>query len=211
MILKIHEQTPQKRIVGIVQEGLEKGKVFILPTDTVYALVCSLDHPRAINELYKIKNMSEHHHLSLICKDVAMASNYAMDISDSAFRFIKHSTPGPYTFIFKANRNMDRRGTGKRKQVGIRIVDHPLHRMLMEQLDTPLVSTSLTIKDEFHTDPEELERVYGKKVEAVVDGGVRTHQYSTILDCSDGDFHLIRRGIGSIEGLDVIDNTNDTD
>ncbi len=206
LLLKLHEQTPQKRILGIVEEGLTRGDILIIPTDTVYALVCSADHPRAINDLYKIKGISESQHLSLLCRDVAMASNYAYGISDQVFRFMKNVTPGPYTFIFKANRNMDRRGTGKRKQVGIRIVDHPLHRLLMEQLDTPLVSTSLTTDDEFHTDPEDLERLYGRHVAAVVDAGVLPLTYSTVLDCSEGDFRLIRRGKGDIESIDIVED-----
>lgn len=206
VLLKLHSETPQKRIINIVIEGLSRGEIFILPTDTVYALVCSADSPKSMNELYRIKGMSESQHLSLLCRDVAMASKFATGISDPVFRFMKSVTPGPYTFIFNANRNMDRRGTGKRKQVGIRIVNHPLHIALMEQLDTPLVSTSLSIEDDFHADPVELERRFGRNVSAVVDDGIHTQEYSTVLDCSDGYFRLVRQGLGSTDSIEILED-----
>lgn len=211
MLIEIHPETPQKRTVEQIAEGLKRGKVYILPTDTVYALVCLVDQPRSILELYKLKGLDEGKHLSLLCRDVAMASGYATGIPGNVFRFMKNQTPGPYTFILKANRYMDKRGTGKKKTVGIRIVDHPLHRALMEILELPLASTSLTMSEEYYTDPEDLERIYGKRVEGVVNGGIRPHEYSTILDCTDGDFHLLRRGIGSIESIDYVDETEESD
>ena len=203
MLLKVHPETPQIRTVERIVEGLKDGEVFILPTDTVYAFVCLLEFPRAINELYRLKNIPTSQHLSLLCKDVAMASFYARGIPNHVFRFMKAVTPGPFTFILNANREMDRRGSGKKKTVGIRIVDHPLHKALMERLDVPLVSTSITSEGEFATDPEDLEARFGKQIHAVVDGGVRYHNYSTILDCSSGDLALLRQGIGDVSSLDL--------
>lgn len=179
---------------------LQSEHIVILPTDTVYALACLLTAPRAINELYRLKGMKDDQPLSLLCRDIGMASHYATAIPNHVFRFMKARTPGPYTFVFKANRNVDRRGTGKKNTVGIRIVDHPLHRMLMEQLDTPIVSTSITSGDEFYTDPEDLDHTFGKRIGLVVDGGVRAHQYSTVVDCTDG-VKVVREGLGTTEGL----------
>ena len=209
MILRVHPVTPQKRMVDEIVEGLKKDGVYILPTDTVYAFVCLLDAPRAINELYRLKGIPTSQHLSLLCKDLTMASNYAHGFPNHVFRFMKAVTPGPYTFILKANRQMDRRGSGKKKTVGLRIVDHPLHRALMERLDVPLVSTSITIEGEYATDPEDLDLKFGKQIKAVVDGGVRYHDFSTILDCSGDEFILKRQGIGSVEEINVIDETPD--
>ncbi|MDH5655145.1 MAG: L-threonylcarbamoyladenylate synthase [Spirochaetia bacterium] len=203
MIWKIHPDNPEKRIVQKIVKALNDGEIFILPTDTVYALVCSMDAPRAIAEIYKIKDMPESHHLSILCRDVAKASQYAKSISDPVFRFMKHHTPGPYTFIFSANRNMNRRGTGKRKTVGIRIVDHELIKILLEEFDRPLVASSLTVKDEYFTDPDELDRIYGHRVHAVVSGKIREHNFSTILDCSGDGITLIRQGRGDTAGLDL--------
>src|SRR5690606_19071337 len=107
VIWHVHPETPQKPQIERMKTALQRGGIFIVPTDTVYAFVCSLDAPRAINELYKLKGMSEKQSLSLLCKDVAMAGVYAQSIPNHIFRFIKAMTPGPYTFIFKANRNMD--------------------------------------------------------------------------------------------------------
>lgn len=204
MLIRIHPQNPEKRILQQLLDGLSRGSLYILPTDTVYAFCALLSSPRAINEIYRIKRMKEGAPLSLLCRDLAMASQYAQSIPQPLFRFIKAHTPGPYTFILHANRQVDRRGVGKRKEVGIRFVDHPLHRALMEQLDVPLVSSSIIQSDEFMTDPEELERIYGAQVEAVVDGGVRTHEFSTVLDCSDGEIRLVRAGAGDVTDLDGI-------
>lgn len=201
MLLKIHPITPQKNAVTQIVSELRSEHVIILPTDTVYALTCLLSAPKAINELYRLKGMDEDQPLSLLCRDIAMASHYAVGIPNHVFRFMKARTPGPYTFIFKANRNVDRRGTGKKNTVGIRIVDHPLHRMLMEQLDIPIVSTSITSDDEFYTDPDDLDRIYGKRLSMVVDGGIRPHQYSTVVDCTDG-VKIVREGLGDTEGLE---------
>jgi len=210
MLWQIHPQNPEKRIVQKIISALNKGEILIMPTDTVYALVCSPDSPKAISEIYRIKEMPESHHLSLLCRDVAMASQYARSIADPVFRFMKHKTPGPYTFIFYANKNMDRRSTGKRKTVGIRIVDHELIKMLMDEMDKPLMASSITVKNEYFTDPVELDRLYGHRVHAVVSGAIREHKFSTILDCTEGDFHLIREGKGSTEEIDVIvDNNSD--
>ncbi len=205
MIWRVHLETPQKKIILDAREALNQGEVLIMPTDTVYAFVCSLEAPRAINELYRLKNIPTTQHLSLLCRDVAMASKYSRSIPNHIFRFMKSVMPGPYTFILPANREMDRRGTGKKKTVGIRVVDHPLHTAIMEQLDIPLVSTSITIEGEYATDPEDLDAQYGHQVHAVLDGGIRYHDYSTILDCTTGDFVLKRRGIGDVDSIDVIE------
>jgi tRNA threonylcarbamoyl adenosine modification protein (Sua5/YciO/YrdC/YwlC family) len=131
-----------------------------------------------------------------------MASRYAQSISNPVFRFMKAVTPGPYTFVLRANRQVDRRGVGKKKEVGVRIVDHPLHRALMERLDIPLISSSLSTDDEYVTDPEELDRLYGNQVEAVVDGGVSVKEVSTIIDCTEDPPRLLRRGAGDVSDLE---------
>ena len=204
----VHPVTPEKRYLSMIQDELNRGRVLILPTDTVYAFACSSEHPRAINELYKLKDLPETQPLSLLCRDVAMASEYARAIPNQVFRFMKAHTPGPYTFILPANRKVDRRGQSKKKTVGIRIVDHPLHIALMEALDTPLVSTSLTIEDEYYTDSVELERLYGKRVAAIIDGGMRYHEYSSVIDCADG-LKLVRRGIGNVDELPIDEDLTD--
>ena len=131
-----------------------------------------------------------------------MASHYALNIANPVFRFMKAHTPGPYTFILRANRHVDRRGVGKKKEVGVRIVNHPLHLQLMERLDIPLISSSLTTDDEYVTDPEDLDQLYGNAVEAVIDGGVFARQVSTIIDCTDDPPRLVRQGEGDVTELE---------
>jgi len=201
MILKIHHSHPEKRLVMEIAKGLQNGDVYILPTDTAYAFVCSLNAPRAIAELYKIKNIPETHPLSLLCSDVSMASNFIHQLSTAVFKFMKSYMPGPYTIILRSNRNMDRRGMGKKKTVGIRIVNHPLHRAIMENMEGPLVATSVITDDEYLTDPKDLDRLYGKKVKAIVDDGIKVDQFSTILDATEDHFRLIRMGTGPVDML----------
>ncbi|MCB1138806.1 MAG: threonylcarbamoyl-AMP synthase [Leptospiraceae bacterium] len=203
MILPCHPDNPEKRTIQRIVDGLQREEIFIVPTDTVYAFICSIDSPRSIAELYRLKEIPESQPLSLLCRDVAMASHYAKTIPNYAFRFIKAHTPGPYTFILGANREMDRRGTGKRKEVGIRIVDHPLHRAIMELVDSPLVSTSIINPDEFATDAEYLDQHFGHRIAAVVEGGSRHHDLSTILDCTGKSFVLARQGVGNIDELEL--------
>lgn len=208
MLWRVHPVTPQKRTIDQIVEELRNGEIFIVPTDTVYAFVCLMHHPHAINELYRIKGIPTTQHLSLLCRDVAMASYYAHGIPNAVFRFMKNVLPGPYTFILQANRNVDRRQTGKKKTVGIRIVNHPLHLALMERLDVPLISTSITVKEEITTDPEDLDRLYGHRIHAVIDGGIRYHDYSTILDCTSGDFYLLRQGIGDVSSIHIVNEAD---
>lgn len=204
MIVQCHPQNPEKRIVQKIIDGLVDGQVFIVPTDTVYAFICHIEQPRAISSLYKIKSMSEKQPLSLLCRDISMAGLYTRNISDYVFQFMKKNTPGPYTFILPASKEMDRRGMGRRKEVGIRIVDHPLHQALMQKLDLPLVSSSVRELEAFVTSPETLDSNYGHQVEAIIDGGARNNEYTTILDAQTSQFKLIRQGIGDISEIDYL-------
>lgn len=203
MLIKIHPINPEKRIVKQIAENLKKGKIYILPTDTVYAFVCAFDQPKSIQQLYKIKNMDEKQYLSLICKDISMAGIYSRFIPDQVFKFIKTYTPGPYTFILPASKEMDRRGIGRRKEVGIRFVNHPLYSMLFDigEIDKPLISTSVREVEEFVTYPETLDKYYGHLVEAVIDDGPKKNLYSTIIDCI-GEMKIIRKGKGEVPELD---------
>lgn len=201
MIIRCHPVNPEKRVVKQIVDGLSDGKIYIVPTDTVYAFICSMDFPASISELYKLKSIPDKQPLSLLVSDVAMASKYARSIPTYAFRFMKSHTPGPYTFILKANREMNRKGTGKRQEVGIRIVNHPLHIALMEELNSPLIATSITDDDEFMTDPENLDSQYGHKIEAIIDGGIRNHEFSSVLDCTEEVCQVIRQGIGNLDDL----------
>ncbi|MFN3605406.1 MAG: L-threonylcarbamoyladenylate synthase [Leptonema sp. (in: bacteria)] len=203
MIIQIHPENPEKRIVKQIAENLKIGKIYILPTDTVYAFVCGFDQPKAIQQLYKIKNMPEKQYLSLICKDISMAGKYARFISDKVFKFMKSHTPGPYTFILPASKEMDRRGLGKRKEVGIRFINHPLYFMLFDYagIDKPLLSTSVREVEKFVTYPKSLDKAFGHLVEAIIDDGPKKNLYSTILDCTEG-MQIIRKGKGEVPELD---------
>lgn len=204
MILPCHPVNPEKRTVQRILDGLNRGGIFIVPTDGVYAFICHPDQPRAIASLYRIKDMPEKQPLSLLCRDISMAGVYTRSIPDFVFRFMKSHTPGPYTFILPASKEMDRRGLGKRREVGIRIVDHPLHYALMSELDVPLVSTSVPEVETFVNHPETIEKIYGGQVEAVVDGGPRKNEYTTVLECTNDRFVLLRAGLGSIDSVDYL-------
>lgn len=202
MLIPIHPINPEKRIVKQIVENLRLGKIYILPTDTVYAFVCGFDQPKTIEQLYRIKGMDEKQYLSLICKDISMAGKYARFIPDEVFKFMKTYTPGPYTFILPASKEMNRKGMGRRKEVGIRFVKHPLYFMLFDigEFQTPLISTSVREVETFITHPETLDRIYGHQVEAIIDDGPKKNLYSTIIDCIDG-MKILRKGKGEVPEL----------
>lgn len=204
MLIKVHPKNPERKIVKKISDDLKKGKIYILPTDTIYAFICAFDQPKSISSLYKIKNMDEKHHLTLICKDISMVGIYARSIPDLAFKLIKKYTPGPYTFILPASKEMDRRGMGKRKEIGVRIIDHPLYEMLFDygEIDKPIISTSIREIDEYLTEPEDLDKHYGHQVEAIIDDGPKKNFYSTIIDCTTNDLKIIREGKGILPELD---------
>lgn len=198
MILELHPQNPEKRVLGQISKRLSEGGVYVFPTDTVYGLIADSQSHAGVEKLYKLKNISKNQPLSLLCADISTASNYMEQLSNEAFRLMKRITPGPYTFVVKANKHLPRVSFSnqKDKNIGIRIPDSKYLQTLLELHPNPLTSTSVFFKDEFVTDVDMIEKEYGNKVDGILDGGILELELSTILDCTGDGISILREGKG---------------
>ncbi|WP_061247943.1 L-threonylcarbamoyladenylate synthase [Leptospira alstonii] len=198
MILSLHPINPEKRKLQQISDKLLEGKVYIFPTDTVYALVADSQSKTGVEKLYELKNIPKNRPLSLICPNISVASNYIEYLSNDAFRLMKKITPGPFTFIARANKHLPRVSFSnqKEKQIGIRIPDAIYLQELLKIHPNPLTSTSVFNHDEFIIEVDSLEEIYGSRVEGIVDGGIVEAQLSTILDMTDDEITIVREGKG---------------
>lgn len=203
MLLKIHSENPESRNLRKVIECLKNGGVIIYPTDTVYGLGCDIYNHDAVERVYKIKGIKpEFANLSFICHDFSHLSDFTRQIDTPIFRVMRKALPGPFTFILKANSNVPKLFKSRKKTVGIRIPDNNICRAIVKELGYPIVSTSIHDDDriiDYTTDPELIHEKYKKIVDIVVDGGFGKNIASTVIDCSEGGFNVIRRGLGNID------------
>jgi tRNA threonylcarbamoyl adenosine modification protein (Sua5/YciO/YrdC/YwlC family) len=195
--------TPSVRKIARAVEVLHGGGVAAYPTDTVYALGCAIESRHGAERIYRAKRMDEHQRLALICPDLASASIYA-HFSQVAFRLARRIFPGPYTLVVPASREVPRLLLSrKRRQVGIRIPDHPVALALVRVLGRPLLTTSAVPPglDRALSDPDEVVEQFGRFVDLVVDGGPTADEPSTVLEVHDDEIAVIRQGLGSLEGI----------
>ncbi|MBM9499612.1 threonylcarbamoyl-AMP synthase [Leptospira sp. 201903071] len=199
MIVSLHPINPEKRKLQQISDNLLEGKVYIFPTDTVYALVADSQSKSGVEKLYELKNIPKNQPLSLLCSSISVASNYIEYLPNEAFRLMKKLTPGPFTFIIRANKHLPRVSFSnqKEKQIGIRIPDAIYLQELMKIHPNPLTSTSVFANDEFIIEVESLEEIYGSRVEGIVDGGIVNVELSTILDVTGDELIIQREGKGS--------------
>jgi tRNA threonylcarbamoyl adenosine modification protein (Sua5/YciO/YrdC/YwlC family) len=203
MLLKIHPENPELRKIRIVAECLKNGGIIIYPSDTVYALGCDIYHPKAIEKIYKIKNKDPRKsNFSFICSDLSHLSDFVFSIDTPIYRVMRKALPGPFTFILKANSKVPKIFQSKKKTVGIRIPDNKICMELVKELGNPIMTTSIHDEDEildYTTDPAHIYEKYDRMVDIVIDGGFGGNKPSTVVDCSDGDFTVLREGIGNLD------------
>ncbi|MCW7505685.1 L-threonylcarbamoyladenylate synthase [Leptospira paudalimensis] len=203
MIIYLHPENPEVRKLKQISERLKDGAIYIFPTDTVYAIIADAHSKTAVEKIYSIKKLPKDKPLSLLCKDISMASHFIEYLPNSAYRFMKRVTPGPFTFVLKANKNLPKPSIAhhKDKQIGIRIPDHIYLQELLKIHDSPLTSTSAFSNDEFIIDIDDLDSIYGNLVEGIVDGGIVKTELSTMIQINDDSIELIRagKGYGQIE------------
>jgi tRNA threonylcarbamoyl adenosine modification protein (Sua5/YciO/YrdC/YwlC family) len=201
-LLSIFPDHIEEHKLQAAADALKKGGIVIYPTDTIYAMGCSIEQPQAIERLAKIKGIRvDKAVFSLIIHDFAHLTDYTMPLSNTVFKLMKHSLPGPFTFILQANANITRMMNSRRKTVGVRIPSNPVTLGLVEKLGCPLVSTSLHDDDEilrFPTDPDEIFNMFGDKVDVVINGGYGKNEESTVVDCTGEEPEIIRQGLGII-------------
>lgn len=204
MIIYLHPENPEIRKLNQISERLKDGAIYIFPTDTVYAIIADAHSKTAVEKIYSIKKLPKDKPLSLLCKDISMASHFIEYLPNSAYRFMKRITPGPFTFVLKANKNLPKPSIAhhKDRQIGIRIPDHIYLSELLKIHDSPLTSTSAFSDDDFIIDIDDLETIYGNFVDGIVDGGIVKTELSTILQINDDSIQLIRAG----KGYELIEN-----
>jgi len=199
MLLSIDPDYPESHLVHQVVVQLERDGVVILPTDTVYALVCDLHSRKAIQKLTKLKGGKRRKLFSIILADLSEMGTYASDVSSYAYRTMKRLLPGPYTFVVPASNTIPKLMHTKRRTIGIRVPECPIALDVARQLGRPLVATTLGIgEEEFLSNPWELEEEYGDQVALVVEGGVIYSEPSSVIDLSGRDPEIIREGKGDV-------------
>ena len=203
LFLKIHPQNPPLNRMLQVVEILRQGGLVIYPTDTIYGLGCDLHNARAIEKLCQIKGIKpDKAHLSFVCSDLTHISDYARGISTQTYKVMKKALPGPFTFILEASSKVPKFGGAKKKTVGIRVPDNNICLSLVRELGNPIISTSIHDEDEiieYSTDPELIFEKYRHLVDVVIDGGFGNNVASTVVDCQNESFGILRQGAGDIE------------
>jgi len=205
MLIKIYPENPNPKAIAQIVEVLKKGGIIIYPTDTVYGMGCDITNQKAIERICKLRGVKpEKANFSFICSDLRHISDYIKPIDTTVFRVLKKALPGPFTFIFNANNNVPKLLSSNKKTVGIRVPDNDIAREIVLQLGNPILSTSIHDDDEvieYSTDPELIHEKYEDKVDLIVDGGYGDNEPSTVVDCTSGEFEIIRQGKGDLESL----------
>lgn len=203
MIVKIHPENPSEKQIEKVVKCLQNGGVIIYPTDGVYAIGCSIYKPKAIEKVARIKNVKLNKaNFSIICHDLSNITEYTTPISNTVFKVLKKSLPGPFTFILEANNLIPKTFKQKRKTIGIRIPNNLIPLEIVRVLESPIISTSVYDEDEileYTTDPELIYERYEKTVDMVIDGGAGNNVPTTVVDCSTGEIEIVRQGVGELD------------
>ena len=202
-LLSIHPANPEPRKIEHVIEILRKGGIIIYPTDTIYGIGCDLMNRRAVERLCQTMGIKAHKlDLSFICNDLSHISEYVKRIDTPAFKFLKKSLPGPYTFLFESSSMVPKILGENKKTVGIRIPNHNIPRDIVKQLGNPLITSSIKDDDQikmYTTDPEEMYEDFKHKVDLVIDGGIGGNVPSTVIDFFSGSPQLVRQGLGEYQ------------
>lgn len=205
MIAKLYNDNPNPRDVRRIADALRDGEVVILPTDTLYAFACSMEHKAAVETIARLKGFKiKQAKYSMLCASLSQASEYYRAIDRETFALLKRCLPGPYTFIMEASGNVPRNYQNSNKTIGIRVPDNGIVRAVIEELGMPLIATSVRPigeedgEVENYTDPDLIHDRFGSKVALVVDGGIADAEPSTVIDCSDG-IEVVRQGKGIVE------------
>ncbi|MCL1143309.1 L-threonylcarbamoyladenylate synthase [Shewanella gaetbuli] len=194
----IHEENPQARLINQAVEVLKQGGVIVYPTDSGYALGCMIGNKNAMTKMARIRQIDNDQNFSLMCRDLSELANFAK-VDNQAYRLLKSCTPGPYTFIFKASKEVPRRlQCEKKRTIGIRVPDNVITLALLEALNEPLMSTSLVMPNEefAESDPEHIRDILEHQVDAIVHGGYLPEKQTTVIDMSEGDINILRHGAG---------------
>jgi len=196
--LYVHPDNPQRRLLRIVADSLRDGGVIVYPTDTGYALACHLGDKQAVERIRRLRQLNDKHQFTLVCRNLSEVADYAK-LGNTGYRLLKRFTPGPYTFVLNATREVPRRLMHpKRKTIGLRIPDSRILDVLLEELTEPIISTSLQLPGESQplNDPDIIFDRLQKQVDIVIDGGVAGVDVTTLVDLTDDIPIILRQGLG---------------
>ncbi|MFN3564444.1 MAG: L-threonylcarbamoyladenylate synthase [Burkholderiaceae bacterium] len=202
-VFTVHPQNPQIRLLRQAAQLIDHGALAAIPTDSCYALACHLDDKAAVDRLRRIRRIDERHHLSLRCRHQSEIAAYAQ-VDNRQYRLLKVATPGPYTFILDATREVPRRlSHPSRKTIGIRIPDHPVAAALLDVLGEPLIGSTLMLPgDELPlNDVEDIRARLEHDIDVIVDAGACGVEPTTIIDLTGRDAVVLRQGRGALEPL----------
>lgn len=200
---EVHPQNPQVRLLRQAVALLEKGSVLAVPTDSSYALVCHLDDRAAVDQMRRIRGVDDKHHLTLLCRDLSELANYAR-VDNACYRLLKSVTPGPYTFILEASKEVPRRVSHpSRKTIGLRVPDHHVLQELLALHGSALLATTLIAPGDTEplNDATDIRERFEKVVAGVIDAGACALEPTTVVDLSGPEPVLIREGRGELSRL----------
>jgi tRNA threonylcarbamoyl adenosine modification protein (Sua5/YciO/YrdC/YwlC family) len=195
---QIHPDNPQLRLIRQAAQIIQSGGIVALPTDACYALVARLDDKTAVDRLRRIRGIDDKHHLTLLCRDLSEIAQYSR-VDNRQYRLLKAATPGAYTFILEATKEVPRRlSHPSRKTIGLRVPDNAIAQALLEELGEPLLGTTLILPGDEHplSDAEEIRDGLEKVIDLVVDGGACQLEPTTVIDLSGNEPVLVRQGLG---------------
>lgn len=202
MLLPIHPQKPEGRKIRQVVDRLRQGGVVIYPTDTVYALGCAMDQKSAVERICRLRGLDPSRAmLSILCRDISQVAAFTRPLNNAVFRLLKRNLPGPFTFVLESNQQVPKLFKNKKRTIGVRVPDHALLQAILDELDQPMLTSSLKSQDdiqEYYTDPQAIYDDFGKQVDLVIDGGVGGLAPSTLVFCTGDEPELIRQGAGEL-------------
>ncbi len=195
-MIQINPENPQKKLINKVVEILKEGGVIAYPTDTIYGIGCDIFNKRAIEKIYRIKGRDKKKPMSFVCSDLSHISQFAK-VSNYAYRIMKRLLPGPYTFVLEASSAVPKLVSTRRKTVGIRIPNSEIALSIVKDLGNPIISTSANVSGEnIISDPFQIEDLFGRQLDAVIDGGNLSGDPSTVIDLSGVAPVVLRVGAG---------------
>ena len=202
-LFEVHPDNPPARLLNQAVALIRRGGIAAVPTDSSYALVCQLDDKAASDSLRRIRGVDDKHHLTLLCRDLSELSNYAR-VDNKQFRLLKAATPGPYTFILEASKEVPRRlSHPARKTIGLRVPDHAVLQALLALHNGPLLATTLIPPGETEpmNDAQEIREHFKKQIAAIIDAGACALEPTTVVDLSGDEPVVIREGRGPLAAL----------
>ena len=202
-LIEIHPANPQPRLVASVVQAIHGGALVAYPTDSCYALGCHIGDKRAMDRIRRIRRTDKDHNFTLVCSDLSEISLYAR-VDNWAYRMVRNLTPGPYTFILPATREVPKRlQHAKRRTIGLRVPDHKLVKAMLENLGEPIMSSTLSLPgdDMPLTDAAEIEARIGHEIDVIIDSGPVGIEPTTVIDLSHGTAEVLRKGRGDISML----------